>query len=141
MHHTKTKGDIGVGFVVADLLENGIVPALPMSEHLPFDIVAISACSHISRVSVKYREKNKYGCVVVPLSSVWADKKGNHVKKADKSLFDVTAIYCPDTKKVYYVRNDETNEAISLRIDKPKNNQMINITSASDYEGAERLFG
>lgn len=40
-HHTKDKGDIGLGCVIADLLKHDIQVALPVSEHLPFDLIAI----------------------------------------------------------------------------------------------------
>lgn len=39
-HHTKDKGDKGTGNVIADLLSKGIQICLPLSEHLPFDLIA-----------------------------------------------------------------------------------------------------
>src|SRR5216683_5100347 len=40
-HHTKDKGDEGLGQVIADLMTNGVQVAVPLSEHLPFDLIAI----------------------------------------------------------------------------------------------------
>src|SRR5688572_4944057 len=40
-HHTKDKGDIGLTSVMADLVRHDIQVALPISEHLPFDLVAV----------------------------------------------------------------------------------------------------
>ncbi len=54
-HHTKDKGDLGVGFVIADLIRNDIKVALPISEHLPFECIAISPEGGLCRVSVKSR--------------------------------------------------------------------------------------
>jgi len=39
---TKDKGDIGLTQIIADLTEKDVKIALPLSEHLPFDLIAIS---------------------------------------------------------------------------------------------------
>jgi hypothetical protein len=93
-HHTKDKGDAGLGFVIADLLSNRIQVALPISEHLPFDCIAIDEDNNLIRVSVKFRAK-KNGVVSVPLKSSWSDKYGTHTVKHDKKSYDCIAIYCP----------------------------------------------
>ena len=122
-HHTKTKGDQGLGYIIADLLANGIQVALPISEHLPFDCIAISGEGKMLKISVKYRKIYR-GKVEVALKSVWSNSKGYHSVYYNKDEFDVTAIYCPDTKKIYYVRQDEVGDkkSINLRIEKPKLN-------------------
>ena len=105
-HHTKTKGDAGVGQVIACLMSNGIVPALPISEHLPFDLIAVSQeTNQLSRVSVKYRTANKSGAIEVQFASAWADQHGSHRRKHAKDAYDATAVYCPDTGKCYFVRS------------------------------------
>jgi hypothetical protein len=93
--------------VIADLLSNGVQVALPISEHLPFDCVAIFETNEMTKLSVKYRKKDKNGIVTVILRSSWSDRNGVHVVKHDKKSYDATAIYCPDTNKCYYIRNDE----------------------------------
>jgi len=110
-HHTKDKGDSGLGFVIADLLSKGIQVALPISEHLSFDCIAISMKNKLCRVSVKYRSLNSRGAIEVRLKSSWADKHGTHYRKHDMKAYDATAIYCPETKKCYYVRNNEVKRA------------------------------
>ena len=40
-HRTKDKGDLGVACVITDLMKAGIQVSLPLSEHLPFDLIAI----------------------------------------------------------------------------------------------------
>ena len=140
-HHTKTKGDIGLGCIVVDLMKHDIAPALPMSEHLKFDCIAINEEGKMARVSVKYRTKDARGNVFLHLKSVYADKRGNHINKHKKSDYECTAIYCPDTDKCYYVRNDELDiGSITLRIDKTKNGQVSGIKWAKDYEDPHRIF-
>ena len=140
-HHTKDKGDSGLGAVIADLLSKNIQVALLVSEHLPFDCIAISAENRLVRLSVKYRAKASRGCLDVRFISAWSDKKGTHRKAVDVSTFDATAVYCPDTGKCYYVRNSETNGAgFTLRLETSKNNQASGVRLAADYLDPQRLF-
>ena len=59
-HHTKDKGDLAVGMVVADLLINGYHYAPLISEHMPFDLIAIAP--HIGfalrKIQVRYCSGN-----------------------------------------------------------------------------------
>lgn len=140
-HHTKDKGDTGLGFVMADLLKNGIQVALPISEHLPFDCIAISENNELLKISVKYRKKKK-GSVEVRLRSYWADKKGNHTNEHQHGDYDVIAIYCPDVEECYYIKWNEIEKSASLtlRIEEPKNGQKNGIRMASDYKDVKRIF-
>ena len=118
-HHTKVKGDQGLGFVIADLMSKGLQVALPISEHLPFDLIAISPEGKLSRVSVKYRKKKK-GCVQVEMASSWSNAAGCHTRNMERGEVDSLAIYCPDNGFSYYIRDDEIiTTTISLRIDPP----------------------
>ena len=54
-HHTKDKGDEGLGQVIGDLMSNGVQVAIPLSEHLPFDLIAIGDGGAMRRVQVRYR--------------------------------------------------------------------------------------
>lgn len=40
-HQTKDKGDLAILMAIADLRRHGIITCLPISEHLPFDMVAV----------------------------------------------------------------------------------------------------
>jgi len=139
-HHTKDKGDIGVGFVIADLMKNGIQVALPISEHLPFDCIGIAESGFLSRLSVKFREA-KQGRVEVRLRSSWADQHGSHNRYHAKSDYDATAIYCPTKGCCYYVRSDEIKgSTIVLRVEAPKNNQSQGVRFADQYTDPRRIF-
>src|SRR5438132_8772398 len=54
-HHTKDKGDEGLGQVIGDLMTNGVQVAVPLSEHLPFDLIAIGEHGAMRRGQVRYR--------------------------------------------------------------------------------------
>ena len=139
-HHTKDKGDQGTGFVIADCLQNGIQVATLLSEHLPFDLIAIDSSMNLCRLSVKYRT-SKDDCLEVSFRSSWADKKGTHIKPTNKQEFDATAIYCPDTKRCYYLKVSETTDkSFRLRLTPAANKQVSGIRMASDYTDPKRLF-
>jgi hypothetical protein len=131
-HHTKDKGDTGTAQVIADLLLKGISICLPLSEHLPFDLVGVKDSGELIRIQVKYRTAVR-GTVTVPFKSSYSDSKGVHTKKTNKGLIYIVAIYCPDTRKVYYCNPKDFGEVITLRLTAPKNNQKKNIFMADNY--------
>ncbi|SRR5450759_795537 len=141
-HHTKNKGDLGLGMVISDLLCHGIGVFMPLSEHQPFDVVAVNHEGKMSRVQVKYRSLSPRGTLEVQLRSIYSDKNGHHTKRVDLAQFDCYAVYCPDNGKVYYLRNDEisANKSFALRVMPPKNSQKKRIVFASRYESIERIF-
>lgn len=130
-HHTKNKGDKAVGFVIADLMKKDVHVALPISEHLPFDLIAITPHG-LFRVSVKYR-KMLQGSIIVQMRSSWADSKGCHTSQHSKNDYDWIAVYCPDTQECYYVSVSELSKGVHLRVVKPLNNQNTGIKFASSY--------
>lgn len=141
-HHTKTKGDEGLGYVLSRLLSSGIQVALPVGEFLPFDLIAISIHGDLRRVSVKYRSSDN-GIIEVDLRSQWSNSKQAFHKNFDPSLVDVIAVFCPDTKTSYFVLTKELKpgaNSVQLRLTPPKI-QVPNVRLASGYEDPARMFG
>lgn len=132
-HHTKDKGDKGVGFVIASLLSKSIQPFIPISEHQPFDLLAVYPDNSIKRVSVKYRCLSSKGSLEVSFKSVYSDSKGVHVKKTDKTQIDILAVYCPDTNQVYYLDPKKFGESVTLRVSKSKNGQIKGVYLAKNF--------
>ena len=122
MHHTKVKADIGLAKVISDLTLKGYVPCIPLSEHQPYDIVAMNGSSSAITLQVKYARLKKNGTVDVRFRRNWSDKNGTHTKAYSTDEFDYYAIYCPDKDKVLYVPNS-VNCPKAIRFDKPANNQ------------------
>lgn len=110
MNKTKDKGDIGVAAVISDLVCAGIKIALPISDHLPFDLIAIAPDAQLCRLSVKYR-KAVNSLVEATTVSVYSNRKGCHRIIADKARLDAIALYCPDIEKVAYVLTSELKSA------------------------------
>lgn len=133
-HHTKQKGDLGVLKAQCDLHEQGFIILVPLSEHCPFDIVALKD-GIFKRVQVKYRAAVE-GKISVPLTTCWADINGIHRTRYENSEIDVICVYCPDTDKCYYMSVAEVSEmrsTFNLRVEIPKNNQRSGIRMADDY--------
>ncbi|WP_394793029.1 group I intron-associated PD-(D/E)XK endonuclease [Armatimonas sp.] len=143
-HHTKNLGDIGVAQVIASLMKNGIQVCLPISERLPFDLVAISPDGNcLKRVQVKYVSL-KDGKICIPLEgTAWTNKKGMYSVKRDLSLIDVFAVYCPEVDSVYYVKTTDigaNSRAFTLRTKLPANNQTKGIHLSERFISPLRIF-
>ena len=133
VHHTKTKGDLGVLKAQADLCEKGYLVCVPLSEHAPFDLVAYRNFA-FTRIQVKARSLRK-GRLDIRLESSYADRRGVHTKKVDPNAIDIYCVYCLDTDRCYYFRLDDFSgrHTLSLRVDTPKNGQVRHIRWADDY--------
>ena len=130
---TKSKGDIGLTKVIADLTEKGFNVALPIAEHLPYDLIAIDSKHRMTKVSVKY-VTSVNGTITIPLRSISTNMQGWKAKTIDFSLIGGFAVYCPDTKLVYYIASSTAKDKKStflLRVENPIRNIAFN--SASDF--------
>ena len=132
MHHTKRKGDIGLAKVINDLVKKGYVPCIPLSEHQPYDLVAVLDNGATIKLQVKYATLMKNGIVEVRFRRNWSDKNGTHTEHYSESEFDYYAIYCPEKDTVLYVTNNPDCPK-AIRFDKPANNQKQGVKWANDY--------
>ena len=106
--------------VIADLTMKSIQVCLPISEHLPFDLIAVGQDMQLSRIQCKYRSKDKRGGFEVPLRTTHSDSRGVHHGHLNTNEFDAFAVFCPETEKVYYIPIDrfkDIRNVMRLRID------------------------
>ena len=136
---TKEKGDTGLIQVIADLDRKGIKVALPISEHLPFDIIAISPEGKLARLSVKYVGMVN-GCLAVPLRSVSTNTQGWKAKTINFGDIDAIAVYCPENQTCYYLQSSFVSSFKSsayLRVEqaktKGKHNMAISYLAADIF--------
>ena len=132
VHHTKSKGDLGVLKAQLDLFEQGFTVFVPLTEHCPFDLVAYRG-GEFRRVQVKYRAIDKSGKIDVKFSTCWTDKEGTHTVPVDKTEIDVYCVYCPDTDDCYYLDPAKFGSTASLRVERPKNSQSKRVNFAADF--------
>lgn len=137
-HHTKTKGDLAVLKIAADIAEQGWIVAFPATEHAPFDLIGYDGL-RCWLIQVKYAHLSD-GAVTAVLTSSWTDKHGNHRKNLDPSKIDLLAIYCGDTKGTYYLKAEECPvSSVRFRVKPSGNNQVKRVRQASEYADLRRL--
>jgi len=132
VHHTKFKADIGVAKTIADLTAKGHIPCVPLSEHQPYDLVAVLKNGSAVKLQVKFATLKKNGVIDVKFRTGWVDKKGMHMRHYNEKEFDYYAIYCPEKEIVLYVPNLRDCPK-AIRFDKPGNNQKKYVKWANDY--------
>lgn len=143
---TKEKGDIGLTQIIANLQLKGISAALPLSEHLPFDLIAIDNQARLARVSIKYRKLNKYNSLEVPLRTISSNARGYQVKVCDLNEVDAFAIYCPDNQKCYYISAKYLTEyktTMLIRTEAPNHKYKegsLRFNWGSDFEDPFKIF-
>ena len=136
-HHTKDKGDLAVAKVIADAAKTGIKSCVPITEHLPFDLILVDAECQLRRVQVRYAKARK-NRMRMRLRSSYSWKGGCRVRLLDRTKIDGFPVYCPDTDRIYYLRTDEipADAASEIEISLADKAKWV----ASKYLGAERLF-
>lgn len=136
-HQTKDKGDLAVVMALADLRRHGIITCLPISEHLPFDMVAVMPdMTTLVRLQVKYRKLNAYGAIDLLFRSNYYDSKKIYSKPIDLSKIDGFAIYNPETNGTYYLSSgamQNRGKSITLRIRPSANNQKHGVWMADNF--------
>jgi len=136
---TNDKGDIGVAAVIADLTSKGIKIALPISSHLPFDLIAISPDYKTSRVSVKYVDGEE--SIMLSLRTISACSI-EMVRYVNLSHIDAYAAYSPVKKEVYYVNKKEfenVKTGLTLRLAESTINDK-RIHFAKNYKDVSNLW-
>ncbi len=141
-HLTKDKGDLAVAKAIAHLLEHNIHVCLPLSEHLPFDLIAVMPdLTTLKRVQVKYRTLEN-GYVPVSFRSNYYNSKRIYTVKVDLNQLDAYATFCPETDTVYYLRVDEIPEksvALRMRVSPTRNGQKKGVWLAENYLDPYRI--
>lgn len=136
MHHTKTKADIAVGYVVAHLTEQQWNVGILITEHAKYDLLAEKDGVCV-RVQVKYCSPTK-NVLNVGIRNSWADTHGSHCSKRKDSDYDVLAVYSPEGNSVYFLNEIDFKECttmVTLKLDseaKKKNQGKIRI--ADDFK-------
>lgn len=133
-HHTKTKGDLAVVKVIADLTEKGSNVALPISEHLPWDLLAELPNGLIKRVQVKHCS-TKDGVMRIYLYNTYSDSNGKHKSGLKRNYIDIIAVYSPQPNKCYYINPDivPPSDTFCLRVDSPISKQTKGINLADNF--------
>lgn len=127
MHHTCSKGDIGVARAIADLTERGYDVLLPVNSTSPFDLV-IHQKGSFWRVQVKYVTAVKGTFTVLSYrKSIWNGK----VKKSRNTEIDLICAFNPDTDKCHYLKPCDTPRCLRIV---PAKSAYKSVHMAANYE-------
>lgn len=111
MHHTATKGNIGVAKATADLLIKGWDVLMPICSTSPFDLV-IYRDGRFLRVQVKYRTPAR-GFLEVRARRA-SISPGKTVKNTKNNELDIVCVYNPEDDSCYYVAASQC--PVNLRV-------------------------
>jgi hypothetical protein len=134
MHEKKVKGDIAVSYAIARLTELGWNVGILITEHAKYDLL-IEKDTEVLRVQVKFTTA-KAGSIPVSLRNCWVDRNSIHITKRITGSYDVLAVYCPDTKQVYFIRDSQIGNNTSefrLRITSNPSRNQSNSRNALDF--------
>lgn len=123
---TNEKGAVGELRVTGDLIMQGFRVHKPLVDSMAYDLVC-SKDNDFFTVQVKYISARNGIVETTPR------RIKSPTERRCNTEFDILAIFCPTTKECYYIRVDEFNASIRLRLTPPKNNMKTGIKYAKDY--------
>lgn len=106
-HTVNGKGAIGAAMAAADLMNRGYSVFLPFDGSSPVDLIVADDRMRLARLQVKYRGRGRFDSLEIPLASVVNGKK----VPVDTNKIDGWAIFCPETRLVYYVAKKQIDVA------------------------------
>jgi hypothetical protein len=132
----KEKGDRAELIVAADLSRRGYRIAFPYGDNWPYDLILCRKPDQFERVEIKFTESD--GEAVLARASTHSTVNGHrqNTRKYTLSTIDWLAVYDATSDACYYIPSKELGKGItmlSLRLTKPKNNQLKGIRWASEY--------
>ena len=129
MRNTSDVGNRTEGIILSALMRAGKKVLLPFGGGHRYDL-AIDEEGTLKRIQCKTARYMK-GCITFPAHSSGRDGRAHHYY-GDADLFGV---YAPCIDKIYLVPvNEVSYTVVYLRVDPPKNNQVLHIRWAREYE-------
>ena len=130
--NSKNIGNIGEAKVLCKFVEMGIPVYLPFGDNERSDLIA-DFNGKLNRIQVKTSVKAENGKMVFDLTSSTAHRKNGVHHKYDEKEIDYFACYNIARDKIFLIPVDEPRAGITIRYEKPKNGQVLNINFEEDY--------
>jgi len=133
----KSIGEIGQNCVIGDLSRYGIVMAVPLSDNIPFDLIAIINNSNLFRIQVK--TSSRYRNNVVKFALRTTNWRRGTTRTYTGTDCDVCVCYDLLNKNTFLLtKKDFLNRShFSFRYKPPKNNNK-NINKSDDFIISEK---
>ena len=138
--HTKSIGQQTEAAIITKLLEVGYNVLIPyLGENLRYDLVIEDADGKFWRVQCKTGriDDNQEYIEFNAASSYYHHRKGGTTwgKRTYHGQVEYFAVYCPDTRGVYFLPIEQvTTNKMRLRLSPTRNNQEKSVHWAKDYE-------
>lgn len=129
---TKGIGNIGEAKVLCKFVELGIPVYLPFGDNERSDLIA-DFNGKLNRIQVKTSVKAENGKMIFDLTSSTTHRSNGVRHKYTDNEIDFFACYNIARDKIFLVPVDEPRSAITIRYEKPKNNQILGINFEDDY--------
>jgi len=134
--HRKQLGTLGEIAVAKALISTGLRVFVELGDLAKVDLIALDPQdSQLYKIQVKTIH-NQTGAVRVKRSKAGPNYSYTYQPKD----FDVLAIYIPESDEIAYLKFEELQYSVTLRVDPPKNNQQQGIRWFRDYTSLERVL-
>ena len=131
--NSKNLGNIGEAKVLAIFVELGIPIYLPFGDNEKADLIA-EFNGKLNKIQVKTSIKAEDGKMIFDLTSSTVHRKNGVRHFYTSNEIDYIACYYIDRDKIFLISiNDAPNTSITIRYEKPKNNQTQGIKFEEDY--------
>jgi PD-(D/E)XK nuclease superfamily protein len=133
------KGNIAEAAIVAAAVKLGIDVYRPVGEGGRYDMI-FEVDERLLRIQCKWAPRYRE-VVVLRCYSTRRNRDGLLRRKYVEGEIDAFAAYCPDTDRCYFLPFElcTARTQVSLRLGPCKNNQLLGINWAEDYEFAATL--
>jgi hypothetical protein len=130
---TDQKGAIAESAILHAAIERGIGVYVPFGEER-YDLI-FDLRPELVRVQVKWARARR-DVILIGCYTNRRTADGLLRRTYTRGEVDAFAIYCPDTRKCYYLPFDRVppSGAMSLRLSRARNNQRVGVNWAEDYE-------
>lgn len=130
--HSIAKGDVSTAMITARCLCQGYIVLRPVSELSRYDLV-IDRGNGFERVQCKTGRLRQGAVQFNACSSLSHHGKGQG-RSSYSGQIELFGIYCRETDEVYLLPVEKAGTAQgSIRVDPPKNNQLVGVNMAIDY--------
>ena len=134
--HRKHLGTLGEVSVAKAAMSAGLHVFVELGDLARVDLIALDPQDgRLYKIQVK-TVHNRTGAVRIKRSKVGP----NYSYTYRPEDFDILAIYLPESDEIAYLKSEELERSITLRVDSPRNNQQQGITWFRDYTSLERVL-
>ena len=131
--NSKKIGNIGEAKVLAKFVELGIPVYIPFGDNEKADLIA-EFNNKLNKIQVKTSIKAEDGKMIFDLTSSTIHRKNGEKHIYTEDEIDYFACYNIERDKIFLISVEEApNTAITIRYEKPKNNQTQGIKFEDDY--------